>query len=234
MKRRILVIALIGMSFGIKAQQYVPLTGGTFTGNLKIIGNLDITGNNKRIYLGGALGSTFGLAYDSNHPNYGIFYTEASPDFVSISPNGNATDGVLNVYGNGSVGIGTTDTKGFKLGVNGKIAATEVKVATYANWSDFVFDKEYNLPSLKEVENHIIEKGHLKDIPSAREVEEDGIFLGEMNARLLQKIEELTLYTISQEKKIQKVEKEIEELKTQNSEIKELKALVQKLLKDKN
>lgn len=106
----------------------------------------------------------------------------------------------------GNVGIGTGDTKGFKLGVNGKIAATEVKVATYANWPDYVFTKEYKLPSLEEVENHINEKGHLLNIPSAKEVKEnDGIELGKMNAKLLQKIEELTLYTIQQEKEIQEL-----------------------------
>ena len=127
----------------------------------------------------------------------------------------------------GKVGIGTTDTKGFELGVNGKIAATEVKVATYSDWADFVFEEEYNLPTLKEVENHIKEKGHLKDIPSAEEVETEGFYLGEMDAKLLRKIEELTLYTIDQQK-------EIEELKKQNYRIKDLEILVQKLLKDKN
>ena len=119
---------------------------------------------------------------------------------------------------------------------------------TLIGWSDFVFFKDYKLPTLKEVENHIKEKGHLKDIPSAKEVEKNGFFLGEMDAKLLQKIEELTLYTIQQQKEIKKEkvqnkkqQKEIEELKKQNSkidkqqnEIDELKALVQKLLKDKN
>ena len=84
------------------------------------------------------------------------------------------TGGNLNFIYEGNVGIGTADTKGFKLGVNGKIAAEEVKVALYGNWSDFVFKKEYNLPTLTEVENHIKEKGHLKDIPSAKDVEKNG------------------------------------------------------------
>jgi len=108
---------------------------------------------------------------------------------------------------NGNLGIGTADTQGFKLGVNGKIIAEEVKVATYNNWSDFVFDKAYHLPTLQEVEQHIQEKGHLKDIPSAEEVKKNGFYLGEMDSKLLQKIEELTLYIIQQEKahQIQKV-----------------------------
>jgi len=115
----------------------------------------------------------------------------------------------------GPLSIGTTTIGGFKLAVNGKIRATEIIVET--GWADFVFEKGYDLPSLVEVEAHIKEKGHLKDIPSAKEVAENGIMLGEMNSKLLQKIEELTLYTIEQEKKIERME-----------------ALVQKLLNDKN
>ena len=124
-------------------------------------------------------------------------------------------DGGANFGGN--VGIGTTNPGIWKLAVNGAIRAKEIKVET--GWSDFVFYDDYKLPTLEEVERHIKEKGHLKDIPSAKEVSEDGIFLGEMDSKLLQKIEELTLYTIEQEKKIKSLEnqtKEIEELKKQN------------------
>ena len=113
---------------------------------------------------------------------------------------------------NGDVGIGTTDTQGFKLGVEGKIAATEVKIATYANWADYVFNKNYNLPALKDVEAHIKENGHLKDIPSAAEVKKDGFFLGDMDSKLLQKIEELTLYLIQQNKQIEELKSRIKEL----------------------
>ncbi len=116
------------------------------------------------------------------------------------------------IVSNGNVGIGTINPGSWKLAVNGQIRAKEIKVET--EWSDFVFEKDYNLPSLKEVEIHIKEKGHLKDIPSAKEVTKNGIFLGEMDAKLLQKIEELTLYTIAQEKKIRKLEKENQEIKS--------------------
>ncbi|MFS4454741.1 hypothetical protein [Maribacter sp. 2304DJ31-5] len=118
----------------------------------------------------------------------------------------------VTVSGNGDVGIGITDTKGFKLGVNGKIAATEIKVAAYANWADFVFDNNYRLPTLKEVEQHIKENGHLKNIPSAKEVKKEGFFLGEMDAKLLQKVEELTLYLIQQNKQIKALKNRIKEL----------------------
>ncbi|WP_298902690.1 hypothetical protein [uncultured Psychroserpens sp.] len=92
----------------------------------------------------------------------------------------------------------------YNLTVNGKVRAHSVKV--YTDWADYVFEEDYNLPTLEEVEKHIKTHGHLKDIPSAAEVEDNGIELGEMNKLLLQKIEELTLYTIE-------LKKEIDELK---------------------
>ncbi|AXT62350.1 hypothetical protein D1816_18935 [Aquimarina sp. AD10] len=101
---------------------------------------------------------------------------------------------------NGNVGIGTT-TPDAKLAVNGTIHTKEVKV-DLVGWADYVFEEAYNLPTLQQVEDHIATKGHLINIPSAKEVEAKGIKLGEMNAKLLEKIEELTLYTIAQEKKI--------------------------------
>jgi len=110
---------------------------------------------------------------------------------------------------NGSLGIGTTTTGTHKLAVEGSIGAREIKVQA-TGWSDFVFKKSYNLPTLKEVEKHINEKGYLKDIPSEEEVLKNGINLGEMNSKLLQKIEELTLYTIEQQKNTEKLTKVIE------------------------
>ena len=113
------------------------------------------------------------------------------------------------IEGSGNVGIGTADTKGYKLAVDGKVITEEVKVQLSENWTvpDYVFKADYKLPTLEEVENHINEKGHLENIPSAAEVEKQGgIFIGEMNLKLLEKIEELTLYTIAQEKKIEKLE----------------------------
>ncbi len=127
----------------------------------------------------------------------------------------------------GNVGIGTVNPNGWKLAVNGKIRAKEIKVET--GWSDFVFFDDYKLPTLQEVENHIKENGHLKDIPSAKEVEEDGIFLGELNSKLLQKIEELTLYTIQQEKKIKKQTQKIENLESLNEKLLDLQSRLEKL-----
>nr|WP_299170384.1 hypothetical protein [uncultured Allomuricauda sp.] len=115
---------------------------------------------------------------------------------------------------NGGLGIGTSNPGTYKLAVNGNIRAKEIKVET--GWADYVFKEDYDLPTLKEVEKHIQEKGHLINIPSAKEVEENGIQLGEMNKLLLEKIEELTLYTLEQEKKInalKNLKREVEELR---------------------
>ena len=133
------------------------------------------------------------------------------------------------------------------VAIHGKLESKEIKV-TNTPTADFVFEKDYNLPTLKSIEKYIKEKKHLPEIASAKEMEKNGVNVGNFQIQLLQKIEELTLYTIDQEKKlktqrenfeqqqeeINSQKEEIEELKKQNSEIKELKALVQKLLKDKN
>ncbi|MBV6646058.1 MAG: hypothetical protein KI790_11455 [Cyclobacteriaceae bacterium] len=117
------------------------------------------------------------------------------------------------------VGIGTTNLDpNFKLSVNGSIRSKEVKVE--ANWSDFVFESDYELRSLEELEEHINQKGHLPEIPSEAEVTEDGINLGEMNAKLLQKIEELTLYLIDQNKELKSAHYKIEQLQKEVSVLK--------------
>jgi hypothetical protein len=125
----------------------------------------------------------------------------------------------------GQIGIGTV-TPREKLSVNGKIRAHEIKVET-AYWPDYVFAKDYPLPSLAETEKHIIEKGHLQGIPSAEEVKSDGIDLGDMNAKLLQKIEELTLLLIEEHKtlkeQVQKLEVQGKKIEQQQTEINQLK-----------
>ena len=191
-------------------------------------GDINIRGINTSRYLrfteGENLHQGAFINYDGtrNILNLGVL-EQASSD---ITHENNA---ISIIRASGDVGIGTADTKGFKLGVKGKIAAEEVKVATHDNWADFVFKKEYKLPTLKEVEKHIKAKGHLRDIPSAEEVEKNGFYLGEMDAKLLQKIEELTLYTISQEKQLENQSKEIKTLKEENKVLKDLIKEVSKL-----
>ncbi|MDY8134843.1 hypothetical protein [Aquimarina sp. 2201CG5-10] len=108
----------------------------------------------------------------------------------------------------------TLGVSGGNLAVDGILKAKEVQVKPNV-WADFVFANSYQLPSLEKVENHIKEHGYLPNIPSEKEVMNRGIQLGEMDAKLLQKIEELTLYTIQQEKEIKRlkaIEKRLEKL----------------------
>ena len=111
----------------------------------------------------------------------------------------------LHAKSNGYVGIGTRNPTE-RLSVKGKIRAQEVKVEAdnNINWPDYVFSKDYKLPSLSEVEKHIHEKGHLPEVPSAKEVEKEGIALGANQALLLKKIEELTLYLIELKHEVNK------------------------------
>lgn len=111
-----------------------------------------------------------------------------------------------NLYVAGNAGIGTTPNTNFRLSVNGDVRAKEVVVET--GWSDFVFHDDYYLTPLREVEQFIKQNGHLQDIPPASEVMENGVGLAEINTRLLQKIEELTLYMIELNKQIELLEAE--------------------------
>lgn len=115
--------------------------------------------------------------------------------------NANPTDLFITDSG---VGIGTLTPKS-TLAVNGTITAKRIKV-TQTDWADYVFHKDYQLPPLAAVENYVNKHQHLEGIPSAAEVEKEGIDVGEMNKKLLAKVEELTLYLIEQNKKIAALE----------------------------
>ncbi len=102
------------------------------------------------------------------------------------------------VFPNGSVGIGTSSTGTAKLAVNGKIEGTEVVVQ--ATVPDYVFESDYRLTPLTELEKSITQMKHLPGLPSAKEVEKNGLELGDVSCKLLKKIEELTLYVIDLKK----------------------------------
>jgi hypothetical protein len=112
----------------------------------------------------------------------------------------------LSVSNSGYVGIGTTSPDE-KLTVKGKIHAQEVRVDMLGPLvPDYVFANDYKLKSLQEVEAYIKQNNHLPEIPSAQEIEKNGLMLAEMNMSLLKKVEELTLYIIEQNKRIEKLE----------------------------
>ena len=101
----------------------------------------------------------------------------------------------------------------YKLYVVGGIRTEKVKVDFKSNWPDYVFSKEYKLKSIGEVSKYIKEHNQLPNMPSAQQVKDDGIDLGQMQSKLLQKIEELTLYVIEQNDRIHQLEFKISKLK---------------------
>nr|WP_286943714.1 fibronectin type III domain-containing protein [Allomuricauda sp.] len=114
----------------------------------------------------------------------------------------------------GNVAIGTTTVpSGYKMAVEGKIRSREIRV-DQDTWPDYVFDKDYQLMTLGEIRKHIEEKGHLPNMPSAKEVQANGVELGEMNNLLLEKIEELTLYILELDKKVETQKEQIKYLES--------------------
>lgn len=143
----------------------------------------------------GVNGKAFSFQTHYNNGNAGlemmaIYYGESGK--IVMAPTG------------GLVGIGTSNPTEI-LSVNGKIRAHEIKIEI-TGWPDYVFSKKYQLIPLIELEQFIDRNHHLPEIPSAHEVEKDGLNLGEMNKKLLQKVEELTLYLIEQNKKVNTLE----------------------------
>jgi len=121
--------------------------------------------------------------------------------------------------------VGGASVTGYRLFVKGGILTDEVRVAT--TWADYVFADNYSLPTLTEVEMYIKENGHLPNVPSAKIVESDGIEVGEMAKIHQEKIEELTLYAIEQNKQIEAQKLQLEQ---QQKDIDELKASVKALM----
>lgn len=159
----------------------------------------------------------YSISYDSltKMLSMGVYANAGTMHYAYIG--GNSTTSVHNApwmvfRPDGNVGIGTTAPGAYKLAVAGTIAARKVKV-TQETWADFVFHPDYQLPSLQEVERFITANRHLPDIPSAKEVAADGLDLGEMNRKLLQKVEELTLYLITERKEREEMKREIIELR---------------------
>lgn len=201
-------------SDGLKIKQdgnlnYQFKSGGNFIVNNGKVG-IGTTNPTAKLDVRGVIRSSHNTGHDiaffvSGDGNSYLNFTGGS----SSSRIGFQVDGSskMSIYNNGGVSIGSGNPGSYKLAVNGSIRAKEVKVET--GWADYVFREGYDLPTLEEVEKHIQEKGHLINIPSAKEVEENGIQLGEMNKLLLEKIEELTLYTLQQQEEIDTYQKGI-------------------------
>ena len=219
MKKLILPLVTIFMAYGLNAQW--STIGGKAATALPVEIELNNSGQGLRIE---GINKDLDLSMGHSTGGYGFFWrykgtgSGNNNDMEFWSENQNSTDKLIyrvkqdgNISFGQKVAIGTNNTGSHLLAVEGSIGAREV-VVEGSGWSDFVFEEGYRLPSLSEVENHISAKGHLKDIPSADEIERNGITLGEMDAKLLQKIEELTLYVLALDKANKERQLEIEKL----------------------
>ena len=191
---------------------------------LHVDGNINATGSfllNKGISTGASLGSAYGEHLGWGTSYIGFNATRDNGDWKLASDGAHNGGGVIwsSVFGDlffaaipatGANPQTLTDTQlknNIKLTVtaDGVLKAKEVLIPT-AGWPDYVFEENYNLLPLKDVEQHIKQYNRLPNVPSAAEVETEGINLGEMNALLMQKVEELTLYIIQLEKRLSEVE----------------------------
>jgi hypothetical protein len=214
-----------------KITLFLVLIGITFQINAQVFNSLTASGGNKKIeWTTSNWGSGFGHKIYSFDPGGKTLLN------IAARHNNSSWTNLMTFTSNGKVGIGT-DAPDAPLTVKGLIHSREVKVTATAGGADFVFENEYDLPSLEEVESYIKKNKHLPEIASAKDMEKDGIHLAEMNIKLLQKIEELTLYTIAQQKEIIEQKEKVKKLEEGNKVLKSLTMRLSKVeeqLKKKN
>lgn len=142
-------------------------------------------------------------------PNNGNTISLGTPGAMPMALYTNSANRMF-ITANGNIGIGTDNPDAaYLLSVNGKIKAREIRVTT-ANWADYVFAKDYKLMPLKEVEAFINTNKHLPNISAASEIEKNGLDISAMQSKMMEKIEELTLYLIEANKKIENLERKLD------------------------
>ena len=210
---------MYGMGIGTGTLQiYTPNTGArniafgsgssaTFVQSMNL-------GNTGALQIEGAnAGYIFKDRTDNTYGGWNWYANGGVASLYRYSSGGN----LLSIDAGGNMNLGATrNAAGYKLSVGGKIIAEEVRVNLQANWPDYVFASNYNLRTLPELESFIKANNHLPNIPAAAEVEKSGIAIGEMQTKMMEKIEELSLYIIEQNKTIELLKQQMEavQLKT--------------------
>jgi hypothetical protein len=183
------------------------------------------TGSNK-LFIENSSGATPLIYGDFSTNSVGI--NTATPGSYTLNVNGTLNASNLHVagepylasqwtttssnlsYAAGGISVGTTTLPtGYKLAVGGKLIAEEVVVQLQASWPDYVFETDYMLRPIEELELYINQHKHLPGVPSAREIKDNGISVGEMNTIMMEKIEELTLYIIELKKEVELLKKNV-------------------------
>ncbi|SDF70907.1 hypothetical protein [Chitinophaga filiformis] len=211
-RKLLFIFVLVGLASGAYAQ--IPNLEAVTTQGNTTTNKISVRGPNGFAFVSDPLNRTLKSHYLKGSPaDPGVVRFECTSSAASAGWEFyNSDSGRTLLYvrqATGNVGIGTADPKA-RLAVNGEMLAKKVRV-TPNNWSDFVFEPSYQLPSLQQVEHYIAMHKHLPDIPSAKEISENDLELGENQAKLLQKIEEMTLYLIAQEKALKEREQRIAE-----------------------
>jgi hypothetical protein len=192
---------------GLAAPMFIQSSGGnvalgsiTPTSQLHMTGNIKLQSNAPIIQMTNSVGTDMGfLQVDTDDVRIGTNATNNTGDFII------RTNGANRIYVNptGQVSIGTaTPATGYMVSVNGKVMVEELKVQLSGNWPDYVFSDKYKMKSFNELRSYIAENKHLPNIPAAAEVEKSGLEVGEMQRKMMEKIEELTLYVLQLEEKI--------------------------------
>lgn len=181
--------------------------GTTFGGGLNIVpANLSATNPGYVKFEYTSDGFKIGTDYDGHISTVGNNFKNI------LFGRANGGDNYMIIKDGGNIGMGTDNPGDYRLAVNGNVKARKI-VISVSGWSDYVFNADYQLRSIPALTSFIRKNKHLPDIPSARDVQEKGIDLGDTQALLLKKIEELTLYLIKQDEKINHVIAENRKLK---------------------